>query len=317
MSDNAIKVAVWGEGDRFPSLWPYFQRLEQQGILKVVAIASEQQGKIVFTLKRQMTSGGAINGIFLTATKDYWPTAEKLIKAGIPRDRIWDARVVQVNGMDWQRFLFDGTVQCRIDDKNQPRWSFSDLSLTLCKREYRSDSKVISLGCRSYIADGKIEGRGEIMLGNYSSVSWDVVFELGLNNGHDYHRIFTYDVFNIDWPVEEKDRYMSVGSINIGSDVWVARGCRLKASGSRPLRIGDGAVIAADSVVVSDVPPFAIVGGNPAKLIKWRFPEEIRRKLVELRWWDWPLEKLYHCHEELLDPLKFVQKHYQEPASED
>lgn len=58
MSDNAIKVAVWGEGDRFPSLWPYFQRLEQQGILKVVAIASEQQGKIVFTLKRQMTSGG-------------------------------------------------------------------------------------------------------------------------------------------------------------------------------------------------------------------------------------------------------------------
>lgn len=311
MPDNAIMVAVWGEGSLTVHLWPYFERLEQQGILKVVAIASEQQGKVVFTFKGQnATGGGHLNGIFLPAAKDYWPIAEKLVQAGIPRERIWDARVVLAKGMDWKRFLIDRTVLCPMQDKN-PLF-FSDNSMSLYRREYRSGSKIISLDSKSYIEGARIEGSGVILLGKFTSVSWDVLFELGLNNGHDYSRIFTYDEVHVDWQVEAKKRDVSAMRINIGSDVWVARGCRLKASGSRPLSIGDGAVIAADSVVVSDVPPFAIVGGNPARLIKWRFPEEVRRKLAEIRWWDWPMEKLYHHRGELSDPLAFVQKHYSE-----
>lgn len=67
MPDNAIMVAVWGEGSLTVHLWPYFERLEQQGILKVAAIASEQQGKVVFTFKGQNTTGGG-------TSQRYFPT---------------------------------------------------------------------------------------------------------------------------------------------------------------------------------------------------------------------------------------------------
>uniref|UniRef100_UPI00131ECAE2 CatB-related O-acetyltransferase n=1 Tax=Thaumasiovibrio occultus TaxID=1891184 RepID=UPI00131ECAE2 len=68
----------------------------------------------------------------------------------------------------------------------------------------------------------------------------------------------------------------------IGNDVLITNGCII----SRGVTIGDGAIIAPGSVVTKDVPPYAIVGGNPAKLLKMRFPDEIISKLLELKWWD-------------------------------
>ena len=56
--------------------------------------------------------------------------------------------------------------------------------------------------------------------------------------------------------------------------------------------IGDGAIVAAGSVVVKDVPPYAIVGGAPAKVIKYRFPEEMIERLLEIKWWNLPDEEL-------------------------
>ncbi|MDQ8953468.1 CatB-related O-acetyltransferase [Acinetobacter rudis] len=69
----------------------------------------------------------------------------------------------------------------------------------------------------------------------------------------------------------------------IGNDVWIGAGAVLK----RDLIIGDGAVIAANSVITKDVPPYAIVGGNPAKVIKYRFDEETINKLISLKWWEY------------------------------
>jgi hypothetical protein len=72
----------------------------------------------------------------------------------------------------------------------------------------------------------------------------------------------------------------------IGNDVWIGQDVSIL----RGLTIGDGAVIAASAVVTKDVPPFAIVGGNPARFIRWRFQPDIIEALTELRWWryDWP-----------------------------
>lgn len=72
----------------------------------------------------------------------------------------------------------------------------------------------------------------------------------------------------------------------IGNDVWIGNSVTLYSG----VTIGDGAVVAGNSVVTKDVPPYAIVGGNPAKVIKYRFPPDITSQLLELKWWDFPIE---------------------------
>lgn len=74
----------------------------------------------------------------------------------------------------------------------------------------------------------------------------------------------------------------------IGNDVWIGEGVYIKGG----LNIGDGAIIGMGSVVTKDVPPYAIFAGNPAKLIRMRFDEEVIASLLELKWWNLPDENL-------------------------
>lgn len=74
----------------------------------------------------------------------------------------------------------------------------------------------------------------------------------------------------------------------IGNDVWIGERAYLAAG----LKIGDGAVIGAHSVVTKDVPPYSVVAGNPARIVRMRFNENEIGMLLEMRWWDWPIEKI-------------------------
>ena len=76
--------------------------------------------------------------------------------------------------------------------------------------------------------------------------------------------------------------------MNIGNDVWIATHVIIKDG----ITIGDGAIIGAGAVVVKDVPPYAVVGGVPAKVIKYRFEQSIINKLLVLQWWNASDEKL-------------------------
>ena len=113
-------------------------------------------------------------------------------------------------------------------------------------------------------------------------------------------------------PLHTKEFYhlQGVCKILIGNDVWSGHSCTFKCNNpKKPLIIGDGAVIASESVVVKNVPPYAIVGGNPAKIIKFRFSEDIIEALLRIKWWDWSLEKLRKNFKYFNDVERFTSLH--------
>jgi len=101
---------------------------------------------------------------------------------------------------------------------------------------------------------------------------------------------------------EEKRR------IIIGNDVWI--GCRVFIRDG--VKIGHGAIIGAGAVVVSDVPAYAVVGGVPAKIIRYRFSPDIIRSLIDIEWWNWSDERLRDAQESFCkrDAGALIRPHY-------
>lgn len=127
-------------------------------------------------------------------------------------------------------------------------------------------------------------------VGAFCSIAWNVTVG-GAN--HDYCRMsqhsFLYNDCDQIRPADETSKYNRFAElVEIGNDVWIAAG----AAVTRGVVVGDGAVIAANAVVTKDVPPYAIVAGSPAKIIKYRFTHEIIELLNQVRWWHWPVEKI-------------------------
>lgn len=98
--------------------------------------------------------------------------------------------------------------------------------------------------------------------------------------------------------------YLPVNLTTIGNDVWIGEGAFIKAG----VKIGDGAIVGMGSIVTKDVEPYAIVAGNPARLIRKRFSDDIISGLLELKWWDFPEEELRSCGDYFSDP-KALLKH--------
>ena len=139
------------------------------------------------------------------------------------------------------------------------------------------DIEKVSVGKMSY---GPLEvydwgsDDEKLSIGNYVSIASGVKFILG---GNHYYNTFSTYPFKVMCLGEEREAY-SNGSIVINDDVWIATDSIILSG----VNVGKGAVIAAGSVVVKDVPPYSIVGGNPAKVIKYRFEKSIINKLEKL-----------------------------------
>lgn len=150
----------------------------------------------------------------------------------------------------------------------------------------------------------------KLIIGNYCSIAENVLVFLDGNHRVDWVTTYPPNAFSIhhkDMTIPE-GHPISKGDVIIGNDVWIAYGATILSG----VRIGDGAVVGAQSVVTKDVPPYAIVAGNPAKIVKYRFSPEIIEKLLEIRWWDWPKEKMEKNVHRLLssDIEAFVKEFY-------
>lgn len=137
-----------------------------------------------------------------------------------------------------------------------------------------------------------------VTIGKFCSIAWNTNI---INQNHDFQRPSTHYMGVHVFGEQEQADMISKGPITIGNDVWIGAGTFILPGVS----VGDGAVIAAGSVVVTSIPPYAVAAGVPAKIIRYRFDEETITKLAELQWWNWSPEQLKQNREFFLHSLDF------------
>ena len=116
----------------------------------------------------------------------------------------------------------------------------------------------------------------------------------------DWATTFPFPSFADDWPevAYKKDYWFTKGDVIIGNDVWIGEDALILSG----VTVGDGAVIGARTVIAKDVEPYAVMVGNPARIIKKRFSDEIISQLLAIAWWNWSTEKIREHLETLLSP---------------
>jgi virginiamycin A acetyltransferase len=150
-----------------------------------------------------------------------------------------------------------------------------------------------------------------LKIGNFSSIAENVYILLGGNHPIEWISSFPFGVV-FDEFQEQYNNYpkLSKGDVIIGNDVWIGINSTILSG----VQVGDGAIIAAGSVVTKNVEPYAIVGGNPAKLIKKRFGDEQITKLLDIKWWDWEIDKIRKNINLIASGNvdEFIQRHWEE-----
>ena len=127
------------------------------------------------------------------------------------------------------------------------------------------------------------ESGRKLTIGRYCSIADRVEILLGGNHRTDWVTTYPFPALPELWPSATRAEYhASGGDVTVGHDVWLGSGCMILSG----VTVGHGAVVAAHAVVTRHVPPYAIVGGNPARVIRHRFEPETVAALLEIAWWD-------------------------------
>ncbi len=308
-----VKAFIFGTDDLYPTLKPFYETEVAKGNLEIVGHAVIENNSVKMF---RHTDGGdePVDGIefdiaIISSKNNFYAQMKFLESQGCSRRRIVDGRVFGIQDFAFQKFLVEGVAYGSINKFNFAASSHCVYPQFLVSSD---SSSAATLGKKSYVEYAAlIDGSGYLNVGNFSSLSWRITFQFLTTGDHNYKNVGSYAFSHLDWEFPKSFiQNKGIPSINIGSDVWIGRGCFLKSTNpEKPLTIGDGAVIASDSVVVKNVPPYAIVGGNPAKIIKYRFPEKIIESLLRIKWWNWDIDKIHENFKYWNDIEKFVSIH--------
>ncbi|MGH6760897.1 MAG: type B chloramphenicol O-acetyltransferase [Phyllobacterium sp.] len=140
----------------------------------------------------------------------------------------------------------------------------------------------------------------KLIIGSFCSIGSGAAFIMAGNQGHRHEWATTFPLFYMS---EEPafagslDGYAPAGDTIVGNDVWIGSEAMIMPG----IRVGHGAVIGSRALVTRDVEPYAIVGGNPAKTIRKRFSDADIALLLEMQWWDWPLDRIKSATKLLCD----------------
>ena len=182
------------------------------------------------------------------------------------------------------------------------------------KQEFESPVRItkrvrigrnVSIGRFTYIVSGRIYD--DVKIGRFCSIAENVVIGGG-NHPSNWLSTSTFcysDMFKIKNNfIPFTDNVITI----IGNDVWIGAGTFIR----KGITVGNGSIIGAGSVVVKDVPPYAIVAGNPANIIRHRFDEDTIERLLESKWWELNIDKLkklpYDSIEECLKEIAVLKK---------
>ena len=171
------------------------------------------------------------------------------------------------------------------------------------------DSYLVGVEVQSGIDFDVAGGRHCIAIGKGCSLAESITFMIDLN--HDYASVCQGELSFLP-KSPSYSRIKRKGSIILQNDVWIGHGATIMAG----VTLHNGGVVAADAVVTKDVPPYAIVAGNPAKIVRHRFDKETIDGLQKIAWWDWP-PKIQQLRRDdfLLSAPEFVVKFLPEAES--
>ncbi len=170
---------------------------------------------------------------------------------------------------------------------------------TGCRNSLHARYPQYRIGRWSY-GDPDVQSWGEgvgLTIGSFCSMAPGVKILLGGEHRPDWATTFP---FNVLWEAARDitGHPMTKGDVVIGNDVWLGTDATILSG----VVIGDGAVVAAGAVVASDVDPYAIVAGNPARLVRHRFSPPVVARFLTLRWWDWTDDEIARMLPRMLSP---------------
>jgi phosphonate metabolism protein (transferase hexapeptide repeat family) len=207
----------------------------------------------------------------------------------------------------WLRWLFKAAI-LQLKNRHMKVEYMADVQSGTFGRynTLRKYSRVRNASFGDYSYVGRSSQVYEAEVGKFTCIGPNVTIGPGEHptDRVSIHPMFYSTLAQSNPVIVEKGSFEEMPITRIGHDVWIAHSAILRSG----VTIGNGAIVAAGAVVVKDVPPYAIVGGVPAKVLSYRFDEEQRRRLEQIQWWNWDETKLRASVEEMNRPALFFRK---------